>query len=230
MTLYETVDVVLAATSHHPHGGPVMLVVPVLVIAAIVYFVVRRRRRSGAPSEPRSSSDPREGELRATDAPPAVPMASQVPDRPRVERPAPDAGSTFTGRSAISLSGLTKSYGARNAVDGLTFSVRPGTVCGFVGPNGAGKTTTIRMLLGLITPTAGTASVLGHPISEPASYLARVGALIEGPAFTRRSPHARTSRSWPASGASERARWIDASTRSTSPTGPTTYSSPSRSA
>jgi ABC-2 type transport system ATP-binding protein len=110
-------------------------------------------------------------------------MASQVPDRPRVERPAPDAGSTFTGRSAISLSGLTKSYGARNAVDGLTFSVRPGTVCGFVGPNGAGKTTTIRMLLGLITPTAGTASVLGHPISEPASYLARVGALIEGPAF-----------------------------------------------
>jgi ABC-2 type transport system ATP-binding protein len=58
-----------------------------------------------------------------------------------------------------------------------------GRIVGFVGPNGAGKTTTIRMLLGLVRPTSGTAHVLGAPISEPESYLDRVGALIETPAF-----------------------------------------------
>jgi ABC-2 type transport system ATP-binding protein len=56
-------------------------------------------------------------------------------------------------------------------------------VCGFVGPNGAGKTTTIQLLLGLISPTSGTAQVLGHPISKPATYLPHVGALIESPSF-----------------------------------------------
>jgi ABC-2 type transport system ATP-binding protein len=58
-----------------------------------------------------------------------------------------------------------------------------GTICGFVGPNGAGKTTTIRMLLGLISPTGGTAEVLGESITHPEKYLSRVGAMIEGPAF-----------------------------------------------
>jgi ABC-2 type transport system ATP-binding protein len=56
-------------------------------------------------------------------------------------------------------------------------------VSGFVGPNGAGKTTTIQLLLGLCRPTAGSAEVLGRPISDPASYLGRVGALIEAPSF-----------------------------------------------
>jgi ABC-2 type transport system ATP-binding protein len=58
-----------------------------------------------------------------------------------------------------------------------------GVVSGFVGPNGAGKTTTIQLLLGLCRPTSGTAQVLGRPISDPASYLGRVGALIEAPSF-----------------------------------------------
>ncbi|MEY2516012.1 MAG: type transport system ATP-binding protein, partial [bacterium] len=83
----------------------------------------------------------------------------------------------------ISLHGLSKSYGSHVAVDGLTVEVPAGVVAGFVGPNGAGKTTTMAMLLGLVRPTAGSGTVLGHPFDDPASYLHRVGALIEGPAF-----------------------------------------------
>lgn len=84
---------------------------------------------------------------------------------------------------AISVTNLTKHYGDRAAVSRANFDVPLGTVCGFVGPNGSGKTTTMRMLLGLISPTAGNGTVLGQPISEPAKYLDRVGAMIEGPAF-----------------------------------------------
>ena len=84
---------------------------------------------------------------------------------------------------AIEVHGLTKQYDNIAAVKSASFSVPRGTICGFVGPNGAGKTTSIRMLLGLITPTAGTGMVLGHPIAHPEKYLASVGAMIEGPAF-----------------------------------------------
>ena len=59
--------------------------------------------------------------------------------------------------AAISVQGLTKRFGDVLAVDRLDFDVAPGTVTGFLGPNGAGKTTTLRMLLGLVTPTAGPA-------------------------------------------------------------------------
>ncbi len=83
----------------------------------------------------------------------------------------------------MEIEGLTKRYGERRVVDHLDFSVPSGVVCGFVGPNGAGKTTTIRMLLGLISPTEGRGHILGHPLSDPAAYLDRVGAMIEGPAF-----------------------------------------------
>ena len=85
--------------------------------------------------------------------------------------------------TAIRTQGLTKRYGPRAAVDQLTIKVPTGVVAGFVGLNGAGKTTTIRMLLGLITPSDGSAEVLGQPISHPAAYLHQVGAMIEGPAF-----------------------------------------------
>jgi ABC-2 type transport system ATP-binding protein len=84
---------------------------------------------------------------------------------------------------AIEVSGLTKQYGNLAAVKGASFEVPQGTICGFVGPNGAGKTTTIRMLLGLIAPTSGTGTILGHSIDQPEKYLASVGAMIEGPAF-----------------------------------------------
>ena len=89
----------------------------------------------------------------------------------------------MTTSTAIAVHGLTKRYGGRLAVDGLNLQVPTGVVAGFVGPNGAGKTTTMAMLLGLVRPTSGTGTVLGHELSEPSAYLHRVGALIEGPAF-----------------------------------------------
>jgi ABC-2 type transport system ATP-binding protein len=83
--------------------------------------------------------------------------------------------------NAISVSGLTKRFGSLTAVDDLTVDIPTGGVVGLLGPNGSGKSTTIRMLLSLITPTSGTATVLGHPINDPAAFLPRVGALIESP-------------------------------------------------
>jgi ABC-2 type transport system ATP-binding protein len=77
---------------------------------------------------------------------------------------------------------LTKRYGDRLAVDAVSLTVRQGEVYGFLGPNGAGKTTTLRMLLGLVHPTGGRATVLGEPPGTP-SVVARVGALVEGPGF-----------------------------------------------
>ncbi|MBW3626977.1 MAG: ATP-binding cassette domain-containing protein [Actinobacteria bacterium] len=84
---------------------------------------------------------------------------------------------------ALTLEGLTKCYGRRVAVDHLTAAIPPGVVAGFVGPNGAGKTTTMSMLLGLVRPTSGTATVLGEPLERPDRYLGRVGALVDGPAL-----------------------------------------------
>ena len=85
--------------------------------------------------------------------------------------------------AAIEVNNLSKRYGDLVAVKNASFSVPLGTICGFVGPNGSGKTTTIRMLLGLIKPSSGTASIIGNSISHPERYLNEVGALIEGPAF-----------------------------------------------
>jgi ABC-2 type transport system ATP-binding protein len=86
-------------------------------------------------------------------------------------------------RFAVETHGLTKRFGSHAVVDQLDLRVPVGALVGFIGPNGAGKTTTLRMLLGLIRPTSGTARVCGVPLSDPGGYLSRVGALIEGPAF-----------------------------------------------
>jgi ABC-2 type transport system ATP-binding protein len=84
---------------------------------------------------------------------------------------------------AVATKHLTKRYGARTVVDELDLQVPSGVVAGFIGPNGAGKTTTLRMLLGLVRPTAGEGWVLGVALAEPARYLPRLGALIESPSF-----------------------------------------------
>ncbi|GHJ13396.1 ABC transporter ATP-binding protein [Micromonospora sp. AKA38] len=81
----------------------------------------------------------------------------------------------------VQTEALTKRYGGLTAVRHLDLTVRPGEVYGFLGPNGAGKTTTLRMLLGLVRPSAGTVRLFGR--TPGVGRLAGVGALIEGPAF-----------------------------------------------
>jgi ABC-type multidrug transport system ATPase subunit len=87
-----------------------------------------------------------------------------------------------TDSPVVEVSGLTKRYGDRLAVDGVDLTVRRGEVYGFLGPNGAGKTTTLRILTGLITANAGTVEVLGGRPGDSA-VLARIGSLIESPAM-----------------------------------------------
>jgi ABC-2 type transport system ATP-binding protein len=83
----------------------------------------------------------------------------------------------------IEARGLTKRYGDKLAVNDLSFTVKPGIVTGFLGPNGAGKTTTLRMLLGLVRPTAGTATINGVPYAALRSPIATVGAALESSSF-----------------------------------------------
>jgi ABC-2 type transport system ATP-binding protein len=79
----------------------------------------------------------------------------------------------------IEVEGLSKTFGSTVAVDDLTFSVQPGKITGFLGPNGAGKSTTMRAILGLVRPTAGTATVLGRRYSDLDEPARRVGTLLE---------------------------------------------------
>ncbi|MFL5766509.1 MAG: ABC transporter ATP-binding protein [Actinomycetota bacterium] len=94
-----------------------------------------------------------------------------------------DATRPGIGSPAIAVRGLTKRFGAVTAIEDLTFEVRPGVVTGFLGPNGAGKSTTLRTILGLVRPTAGTASVAGMPYADLAEPARTVGAVLETQSF-----------------------------------------------
>src|SRR4051794_8061826 len=96
---------------------------------------------------------------------------------------------------------LTKIYGTKAAVDGISFTVEPGRVTGFLGPNGAGKSTTMRMILGLDRPTSGSVTVNGHRYQDSAAPLREVGALLEA-----RALH-------PGRSARDHLRWLAASNR-----------------
>ena len=85
--------------------------------------------------------------------------------------------------SVVTTTGLTRRFGPVTALDRLTVELPAGGVIGLVGPNGSGKSTLIRILLGLIRPSGGSALVLGSPVASPAAYASRVGALVESPAF-----------------------------------------------
>ena len=85
--------------------------------------------------------------------------------------------------AAVELHGLTKRFGDVTAVDGLDVELEAGTITGFLGPNGAGKTTTLRMLLGLVEPTSGTATFEGRPYVDLDDPVRRVGAVLEASSF-----------------------------------------------
>jgi ABC-2 type transport system ATP-binding protein len=101
------------------------------------------------------------------------------PAKPADSRPAGPALAPGT----VSVRGLTKTFGTVTAVDDLSFDVLPGRVTGFLGPNGAGKTTTLRMLLGLATPTKGTATISGRAYADIPDPLREVGAALEATSF-----------------------------------------------
>jgi len=102
--------------------------------------------------------------------------ANDTMDRPSVER-------ASLGSPAISVRGVTKRFGSVTAVHDLSIEVHPGVVTGFLGPNGAGKSTTLRIVLGLVAPTEGTASVLGMPYRSLREPTKTVGAVLETQSF-----------------------------------------------
>ncbi|WPF83286.1 ABC transporter ATP-binding protein [Sanguibacter sp. 4.1] len=108
-------------------------------------------------------------------------------DAVRIVRPAKPVDTRPAGPAlapgTVSVRGLTKTFGAVTAVDDLSFDVLPGRVTGFLGPNGAGKTTTLRMLLGLATPTSGTATISGRAYADIPDPLREVGAALEATSF-----------------------------------------------
>ncbi len=172
----------LLGGSHRLHG--LRIIILVLIAAAIgvgIFLLVRRSRArrslgsmtsadtgpisptgGGAPGGPRTQGGP--GTL-------AVAQGDPVPTRT-----APSATGTA---NTIRATELTKRFGEKVAVDGLSFDVRPGQVTGFLGPNGAGKSTTMRMIMGLDQPNSGSVSVNGRPYNGLAWPLREVGALLE---------------------------------------------------
>jgi ABC-2 type transport system ATP-binding protein len=112
------------------------------------------------------------------------------------------------GEAVVEIKGLSKRFGAGVlAVDDLSFVVERGQVVGLLGPNGAGKTTCLRMLLGLIRPTAGEARLFGTRVKPGTRELRRVGALIESAAFVPHLSGMRNLRMWWEEGG---AKWRDA--------------------
>ncbi|HWM56863.1 MAG TPA: alpha/beta fold hydrolase [Pseudonocardia sp.] len=105
-------------------------------------------------------------------------LVARMVSRRRAAPPAAGSG------LPLQVTDLAKTYkGGFSAVRGVSFSVQPGMVLGLLGPNGAGKTTVLRMLMGLIRPTAGTITAFGETVAPGAPVLARIGAFVEGPGF-----------------------------------------------
>jgi ABC-2 type transport system ATP-binding protein len=113
----------------------------------------------------------------------------------------------MSGSAVVAVRGLTKRYGQVRAVSDLDFEVERGTVCGLLGPNGAGKTTALRMMVGLVRPSAGESRLFGRRVRPGARELARVGTMIEQAAFVPHLSGGTNLRLWWEAGG---ARWADA--------------------
>src|SRR6476661_4094374 len=111
--------------------------------------------------------------------------------------------------ATIEVTGLRKRFGTTVALDGMTFTVQPGQVTGFVGPNGAGKSTTMRVILGLDAADAGTALVGGRPYRTLRRPLSQVGSLLDAAAL-QPSRSARNHLLWLAHSQGLDARRVDA--------------------
>jgi ABC-2 type transport system ATP-binding protein len=111
-------------------------------------------------------------------------------------------------KATIEIDGLRKRFGSTQALDGMTFTVHPGQVTGFVGPNGAGKSTTMRVILGLDTPDSGTATVGGRPYHSLRNPLSHVGSLLDAGAL-QPSRSARNHLLWLAHSQGLRASRVD---------------------
>src|SRR6201993_3112145 len=111
--------------------------------------------------------------------------------------------------ATIEVTGLRKRFGPIVALDGMTFTVQPGTVTGFVGPNGAGKSTTMRVIIGLDAPDEGSALVGGRPYRGLPRPLNRVGSLLDAGAL-QASRSARNHLLWLAHSQGLGARRVDA--------------------
>jgi ABC-2 type transport system ATP-binding protein len=169
---------VRVSAGEEPIGVLIGLVV--LVVGAIVALILAGRvrvRRTGTSAGPNSGDPPVAGEVNpVAGAAPATALAAES-----------RSGTTVSATdelSPLSISGLRKAYpGGVVAVDDVTFEVRRGQVLGLLGPNGAGKTTTLRMVMGLITPTAGRITVFGSDVRSGADVLSRIGSFVEGSGF-----------------------------------------------
>jgi ABC-2 type transport system ATP-binding protein len=135
-----------------------IVVLAVLVVGGLAWLA--RHQLGRIPASVADAATPIPGQLSAGCAAPPVP-----------------AGQRRLGR--IEVRGLTKEYQGVTVVDDVSFVAEPGRVTGFLGPNGAGKTTTLRMLLGLVEPTGGTATVGGTRYADLDSPALRIGAVLE---------------------------------------------------
>src|SRR5580700_8549302 len=102
---------------------------------------------------------------------------------PRADAPRPGLRHLGAMNASIEIDGLRKRFGSTQALDGMTFTVGPGQVTGFVGPNGAGKSTTMRVVVGLDAPDAGTATIGGRPYHSLKNPLGHVGSLLDASAL-----------------------------------------------
>ena len=155
-----------AVTANTVPLGPLLGIAGVLAAALLATVAARLRRRAGRGGA---------GGTATGSGPVAAPTGSPTPA-------AGDPGGTAA--RPLEIRDLAKTYrGGFSAVHDVSFDVERGMVLGLLGPNGAGKTTVLRMLMGLIRPTAGTIRAFGEPVGAGAPVLARIGAFVEGPGF-----------------------------------------------